>query len=84
MKRYPITFVDDYLMYEEWGNNPNLNENDRNYWKRRLLDNKDKWELCVKWSGKYLSLQEAEENIEEFREILFDGKDIMIVNGHLD
>lgn len=84
MKRYPITFVDDYFMYEKLVDDPTLDKDTRSYWRKYLLDNQDKWELCVNWSGKDLSLQEVEGNIEEFGEVLFDGKCIMIVNGHLD
>lgn len=84
MKKYPVTFVDNYLEYEKWTEDTSLDKDDRDYWRRRLLDNLDKWELCVKWSGKELSLQEVEENIIEFEEVLFDGKHIMIVNGYLD
>ena len=84
MKRYPIEFIDDYIQYEEWTEDTSLDKDTRNYWRQYLVDNQDKWELCVRWLGKDLSLQEVEENIAEFGEVLFDGKCIMIVNGHLD
>ena len=81
MKKYPISFADDYLMFEEWSNSLELDDDTRNYWKTQI-NNQDQLTLCRKWKGKEITLQEAEDNIEEFKEISFDGKRIWIENGY--
>ena len=83
MKKYPIEFVDDYIRYEEWKNDTTKDEFTRNFYREELLGNEDKLKQCKKWLGKELTLSEVEENIEEFKEVLFNGKTIMIVNGIL-
>jgi len=82
MKKYPIKFVDNYVELEEWANNPN--SDDCGYWKEKIEANPEKLALCQKWLGKEITLQEVEENISKFYEILFNGTSIFIVNGYLD
>jgi len=84
MKKYPIKFVDDYIQYEEWANDPTQDKFTHNHFQQEINNNPDKLEQCKKWIGQELTLKEVEENIVEFGEILFDGNRIMIVNGHLD
>ena len=51
---------------------------------QEINGNPENLELCKKWVGKEITLQEAEQNIIEFKEILFDGEYITLVNGHLE
>ena len=51
---------------------------------QEINGNPENLDFCKKWVGKEITLQEAEQNIREFKEILFDGKNITIVNGHLE
>ena len=83
MNTYPIDFVDNYLEYEEWANDTSKDMDARDYFKEKINDNLSRLELCKKWTGKEISLQEAEENIEEFEEIMFNGNRILVVNGYL-
>lgn len=84
IKKYPIRFVTDYIQYEEWASDSNKDEYTRSHFRKELLNNQKEWEMCVKWVGKEITLQEAEENIEEFGEFIFDGESIRIVNDYLD
>jgi len=84
VKRYPVTFVDDYIQYEKWANDINQDDFTRNHFMQEINDDPENLELCKKWVGKEIILQEVEKNMEEFKEILFNGKRIMIVNGHLE
>jgi len=84
MKRYPIKFVTDYAQYEEYSSDSNEDEDSRNHFKKELLNHQDEWQACINWSGKEMTLQELEENIDKFGEVLFDGKRIMVVNDYLD
>jgi benzoyl-CoA reductase/2-hydroxyglutaryl-CoA dehydratase subunit BcrC/BadD/HgdB len=83
MKKYPVKFIDDYLMFEEWSKKED-DEFMSSYWKEHIKNNQDKLEMCKKWVGKEITLSELEEVVSEFNEVLFDGKSITVVNGHLD
>ena len=72
MKKYPIIITDDYTQYEEWAN-----EGDK-YWQEKIRNNPKQLELCKKWKGKEITLAELEDLIDEFGEIVFNGKTIEI------
>ena len=76
--------IDNYIEYEEWANDPSCDEFTRNHFKENVDNNPEKLEQCKKWLGKTITLQEVEENIEEFEEIMFDGRRILIINGSLE
>ena len=81
MKKYPIRFYDNYIQYEEWANDHMQDEFTRNHFQQEINDNPRKLEQCKKWTGKELTLQEVEENILEFGEIIFNGKEIIVDNN---
>jgi len=83
MNTYPIKFVDNYLEYEEWANDSSKDVDTSDYFKQKINDNLSRLELCKKWTGKEITLKEAEENIDELGEIMFNGIRILVVNGYL-
>lgn len=53
-----------------------------NYTNVQGFTNQKKVDLCNKWKGKSLTLSELEQHIDEFGEVVFDGKTIEIYNDY--
>lgn len=73
MKKYSINFTTDFS---------------KRYEQTSLADEgllerlKKKSDFCNKWKGKEISLNELEELIDEFGEVVFNGESIEIVNDY--
>ena len=75
MKKYQITFVDDYCEYEEWGKKDH-------YWKDKIDENPRQLAMCKKWKGKRLDLSDLPDFIKEVGEVILSENEVEVYNGY--
>lgn len=76
MKKYPITFTSDYILFEKWANEGNPIA------KQKIDNNPMKLSIQKIWQGKKITILELEQFIDEFELVVFNGETIEIYNDY--